>query len=95
MEETATMGLIIGLIFIFVGGLLFVLFDQVIQHDLLPASDILINSSIGRTINSSQAQAQIDKTTSFMNFWNSIPFLLIIFGILFMIMSAVRSKQYE
>ena len=76
-------------------GLLFILFNQVLVHDLNPLSVTLINGSIGDTINSSQAQTQIDKGTSFMFYWNSIPFLLLIFGVLFMVMSALRSNQFE
>ena len=79
---------IIGIIFLFVLGLAYVIFNQVMTVHIQPISDNLINSSEHLNVtDANDLQANNDK---YMSFWNSMPFIIVFLIVIYLLTSGFR-----
>lgn len=84
---------IIALILIFTMGLMFVIFNQVYNDYILSQANYLIaNVSLLNATGQAEAQAQI---TKYNYFWSSIPIIIFVGTILWLILSAGRKQPGE
>ena len=89
-------GWIMTLVVICLGGLLFIILNQVYTEYITPAFGTLINTSIGEfgftAGNASVLQAEAEK---FNYFWTSIPIILLLLMCVYLVINAIRSKQKD
>ena len=84
--------LIYSLIAIFVLGLLFVIFNQVMVVEFVPQIKSMVNSTTFDISLSDQTEinGNIDK---YLSFWSMVPFLIFTVIIIYMIMSGIRHEE--
>jgi len=93
MATSSGFGWFKALIVLFVLGLVYILFNQVVTIYVLPESITLINESIGDTINQSVADDLFSENDKAMAFFYVIPFIIFFIVILYIIMIWVRAGR--
>ena len=93
MVTSSGFGWFKGLIVLFVLGVLYILFNQVVTIYLQPEALKLINNSIDDTINQSVANDLIAENTKAMAFFYVIPFIIFFIVILYVIMIWIRAGR--
>ena len=82
-----------ALIVLFVLGVVYILFNQVVTIYLQPEALKLIDGSINDTINQSVADELIVENTKAMAFFYVIPFIIFFIVILYVIMIWIRAGR--
>ena len=81
---------IYALVFLFALGILFIVFNQVLQAEIVPTVKGILSDS--PNVNSSTKtliNADIDK---YMDFFTSLPFIMFIVAVIYMGISAIRRE---
>ncbi|MFW6377431.1 MAG: hypothetical protein ACOCZ5_02175 [bacterium] len=79
---------IIALIFLFILGIGYVVFNQVMVVHIEPMSDSLINSS--PYLNATEVNELESKNDKYMAFWHSMPFIIVILIVIYLITTGFR-----
>jgi len=79
---------IIALIFLFILGLGFIVFNQTLTVHIEPTSDGLIDNS--PYLNASEKNDIKDNNDKYMAFWNTLPYILTFILVIFTIVAAYR-----
>lgn len=87
---------LVGLIMIFSVGLLYVVFNQVIQVHLIPVSQTLANQSVSLGyVNQSTANANMEEVSKANSHWTFLPILFVVLIILFMVARTLYNQREE
>ena len=80
---------LLGLIFILISGILYIVFDQVVVVWLVPAFKAVINSTIGNPDPGTiiVSFSNIDK---YVSYFHLMPYILFFVGVFFMVVSAIK-----
>ena len=82
-----------ALIVMFVLGVVYILFNQVVTINLRPVTQGLINDSVGDTINQSVADDLTAEGDKAMAFLHIIPFIIFFIVILYIIVVWIRAGK--
>ena len=93
MVTSSGFGWFKALIVLFVLGVLYILFNQVVTINLRPVAQGIINDSIGVTINQSVADELTSEGDKAMAFLHVIPFIIFFIVVLYVIMVWVRAGR--
>lgn len=84
------------IVFICVAGFLFIILNQVYTEYITPAFNTLANDSIGvngfTELNATSLQEESERWSYF---WLSIPLIILLFAIIYLILNAIRAKRNE
>lgn len=81
-------GWILALFLLFVLGLIFIVTNQVLVNHVLPESDKLIENS--NYLNESEINATKDKNDKFMDYWNTLPYIIVSLIAVFLVIMGIR-----
>lgn len=86
--QSTGFALIIGLIMLFLLGIGFVVFDQVLEVHITPVSENLLNNS--PYLNDTEVNDIKADNDKYMSFWASMPFILVFLVIIYMVVTSFR-----
>lgn len=81
-------GWILALFLLFVLGLIFIVTNQVLVNHVLPESDKIIENS--NYLNESEINATKDKNDKFMDYWNTLPYIIVSLIAVFLVIMGIR-----
>jgi membrane protease YdiL (CAAX protease family) len=91
--ESVGFSWIIGIIFLFILGISFVIFNQVLTVHVEPLSESLINNS--PYLNSTEIDDVKVQNDKFMAFWNSLPFIIVFIIVIYIIVTGFRRGDVQ
>lgn len=86
--QSTGFSLILGIIFLFLIGLGYVVFNQVMTNEISPISNELINNS--PYVNETQYEELTGKNDKYLAFWHTMPFIIVILIAIFLITTSFR-----
>lgn len=95
MARSLGIVVIMVLFMLFAGGILFVITNQVMTNEILPISNDLIDGS--NAINDTAKEEIKSSNDKYMNYWKSIPFIIVFIAVLYMLIASFtrRGDEYE
>lgn len=86
--QSTGFSLILGIIFLFLIGLGYVVFNQVMTNEISPVSNNLINNS--PYVNDTMYDELTDKNDKYLAFWHTMPFIVVVLIAIFLITTSFR-----
>lgn len=80
---------IFALVMLFGLGILFIVFNQVLNAELYPVIDDILNQSDINSSTQSEIRLQINK---YLDFFDSLPFIMFIVIVVYMVVVAIRRE---
>lgn len=80
---------IFGLVMLFGLGILFIVFNQVLNAELYPVIDDILNQSDINSSTQSEIRLEINK---YLDFFDSLPFIMFTVIVVYMVVVAIRRE---
>ena len=88
--QTPGFSLIVGLVLVFVIGIMFIVFNQAYQTELIPVAQNLIGND--STFDNATKQDSLDGIDRYNSYWKFIPVFVFIMIMGFIILNAIRGS---